>query len=120
MEHFHSSGKMPQVMDLLKIVQRELAIRLGHFLMSFAGILSRTVAFDLLNLDSKVKTSEEFVILNSMHVLDCCSGSEACKKRPCPSFRLFPKLIHMSYVHVALVNLHHNSLDSRASQCIQF
>ena len=43
---------MPQVMDLLKIVQRELAIRSGHFLMSFAGILSRPVAFDLLNLDS--------------------------------------------------------------------
>ena len=60
---------MPQVMDLLKIVQRELAIRSGHFLMSSAGILSRPVAFDLLNLDSKVKTSEEFVVLNSKVLL---------------------------------------------------
>ena len=56
---------MPQVMDLLKIVQRESAIRSRHSLMSLAGILSRPVAFDLLNLDSKVKTSEEFVVLNS-------------------------------------------------------
>ena len=60
---------MPQVMDLLKIVQRELAIRSGHFLMSFAPILSRPVAFDLLNLDSKMKTSEEFVVLNSKVLL---------------------------------------------------
>ena len=37
--------------------------------MSFAGILSRPVAFDLLNLDSKVKTSEEFVVLNSKFYL---------------------------------------------------
>ena len=65
MEHFHSSEKMAQVMDLLKIVQRELAIRSGYSLMSFAGILSRPVAFDLLNLGSKVKTSEEFVVLYS-------------------------------------------------------
>ena len=56
---------MPQVMDLLKIVQRELAIRSGHFLMSFVEILSRPVAFDLLYIDSKVKTFEEFVVLNS-------------------------------------------------------
>ena len=57
-------------MDLLKIVQRKSAIRSGHSLVSFAGILSRPVAFDLLNLDSKVKTSEEFVVLNSnvLHV----------------------------------------------------
>ena len=60
---------MPQVMDLLKIVQRELAIRSGHFLMSFARILSRPVAFDLLNLDSEMKTSEEFVVLNSKVLL---------------------------------------------------
>ena len=30
LEYFHSSGKMPQVMDLLKIVQRESAIWSGH------------------------------------------------------------------------------------------
>ena len=37
--------------------------------MSFAGILSRPVAFDLLNLDSKVKTSEKFLVLNSKVLL---------------------------------------------------
>ena len=37
--------------------------------MSLAGILGRPVAFDIINLDSRVKTSEEFVVLNSKVLL---------------------------------------------------
>ena len=52
---FHSIGKTPDTIDLLKIAQRELATRSVHSRRSRAEILSRPVALDLHSLDNKEK-----------------------------------------------------------------
>ena len=52
---FHSIGKMPDTIDLLKMAQRELATRSAHSRKSRAEILSGPVALDLQSLDSKEK-----------------------------------------------------------------
>ena len=65
LEHFHSSGKIPVVMERLKIQQTEEAIRSAHSRRSLAEILSRPVAFDSHNLDNKVKAFEGLVVFRS-------------------------------------------------------
>ena len=62
---FHSVGKTPDTIDLLKIAQRELATRSAHSRRSRAEILSRPVALDLQSLDNKEKTVEQSVVLSS-------------------------------------------------------
>ena len=52
---FHSVGKTPDTIDLLKMAQRELATRSAHSRRSRAEILSRPVALDLQSLDNKEK-----------------------------------------------------------------
>ena len=47
---FHSVGKTPDAIDLLKMAQRELATRSAHSRRSRAEILSRPVALDLQSL----------------------------------------------------------------------
>ena len=44
------SGNMPVVKEQLKILQIEMQIKSAHSRISFADILSRPVAFDLLSL----------------------------------------------------------------------
>ena len=53
---FHSVGKTPDTIDLLKMGQRELATRSAHSRRTRAEILSRPVALDLQSLDNKEKT----------------------------------------------------------------
>ena len=62
---FHSRGKTPDTIDLLKIEQRELATRSAHSRRSCAEILSRPVALDLQSLDNKEKTVKQSVVLSS-------------------------------------------------------
>ena len=50
---FHSVGKMPDTIDLLKMAQRELATRSVHSRRSRAEILSSPVALDLQSLDNE-------------------------------------------------------------------
>ena len=66
LEHLHSSGKIPVVIERLKIQQTEEAIRSAHSRRSLAEILSRPVAFDPHNLDKiEVKTLEGSVVFRS-------------------------------------------------------
>ena len=52
---FHSVGKMPDIIDLLKMAQRELATRSAYSRRSRSEILSSLLALDLQSLDSKEK-----------------------------------------------------------------
>ena len=52
---FHSIGKTPDTIDLLKMAQRELSTRSAHSRRIRAEILSSAVALDLQSLDSKEK-----------------------------------------------------------------
>ena len=56
--HFHSSGKIPEVIEQLKIEQREAVIKSRHSFKNLAGILSKPVALVLHSLDSILKTLE--------------------------------------------------------------
>jgi len=58
---FHSVGKAPDTMHLLKMAQRELATRSAHSRRSRADILSSPVGLDLQILDNKEKTIEQLV-----------------------------------------------------------
>ena len=64
MAHFHSSEKIPVEMERLKIRQREFDIISEHSRKSLAEILSRSVALDLLSLDSNEKTVELYIFFN--------------------------------------------------------
>ena len=48
---FHLVGKMPDIIDLLKMAQRELATRSAYSRRSRSEILSSPVALDLQSLD---------------------------------------------------------------------
>ena len=54
--HFQSSGKEPELKDLLKILHKGIEIRSAHSRISLAEILSRPVALDLDNLFRREKT----------------------------------------------------------------
>jgi len=62
---FHSVGKTPDTIDLLKMAQRELATRSAHSRRSRAEILSSPVALALQSLDNKEKPVEQSVVLSS-------------------------------------------------------
>ena len=64
--NFHSVGNIPDVIDLLKIQQRELATKSAHSRRRRAEILSRPVAFDLQSLDSRENTFEHSIVLSSI------------------------------------------------------
>ena len=61
LEHFHSSGKIPVVIERLKIQQTEEA----HSRRSLAEILSKPVAFHSHHLDNKAKTLGGSVVFRS-------------------------------------------------------
>ena len=62
---FHSVGKTPDTIDLLKMAQRELATRSAHSRRRRAEMLSRPVALDLQSLDNKGETIKQSVVLSS-------------------------------------------------------
>ena len=49
--HFHSSGKIPVLIERLKIKVKDSDMRSGHSRSNLEEILSRPVAFVLLTLD---------------------------------------------------------------------
>lgn len=55
---FHSAGKTPDTIDLLKIQQRELATKSVHSRRRRAEILFNPVALDLQSLDNNENTRE--------------------------------------------------------------
>ena len=63
--NFYSVGNIPDVIDLLKIQQRELATKSAHLRRRCAEILSRPVASDLQSLDSRENTFEHSIVLGS-------------------------------------------------------
>ena len=65
LEHFHSSGNIPEIIDLLEIIDRELAIKSAHSFRSLAGMSSRPVALLRSSFKSRVCTFEELVGLIS-------------------------------------------------------
>ena len=68
-EHFHSSGKIPVLIEQLKITVRDSDRRSGQQRRSLADILSRPVALDLQSLSKSEQTIDEVVDFNSKLLL---------------------------------------------------